>query len=271
MKGTSVHEGIDFLAAAGLNLFAVFDGTALPAAVTVVMAQSGVPVADYGRLVLLGHGGRQLWAQLQAVGPQTVDPVDHYSLTITRQFITRYLDDADHVMLYPHEQYVIPLSLLGELAGWSYPSPLGQGIHPTFGLWFAYRTAFLTNYELATTVRANEALANEALVNEALVNEALASGRAPCDTCTHKPCLTACPAGAVRPDKFDLLSCAGFRVAAHSVCADRCLARLACPIAPEHRYSLAQIQYHYRHSLATIRRYQEREQGRHKACPYQRS
>jgi hypothetical protein len=33
------------------------------------------------------------------------------------------------------------------------------------------------------------------------------------------------------------------------------LARLACPVGAEHRYSLAQIRYHHFHSLPTIRSY----------------
>jgi epoxyqueuosine reductase len=31
------------------------------------------------------------------------------------------------------------------------------------------------------------------------------------------------------------------------------LARLACPIAPEHQYDLEQVQYHYGRSLQMIR------------------
>ena len=32
------------------------------------------------------------------------------------------------------------------------------------------------------------------------------------------------------------------------------MSRLACPVAPEHRYEPDQLNYHYSYSLATIRR-----------------
>ena len=54
-----LEVGIGFLAAAGLNLFAVLDCAALPK--TVWGNVTGWQA--YGRLVLIGHGGRRLWQQ----------------------------------------------------------------------------------------------------------------------------------------------------------------------------------------------------------------
>ncbi len=234
--------GADFLAEAGLNLQAVFDCAALPEAVLQPMRESGVPVEEYGRLVLLGHGGRRLWNRLQTFGMKTANPVDHYSLAITRQYIERYLNNAPHLILYPLTNFLVPLTQLGELAGWSQPAPIGLGINPTYGVWFAYRVAFLVsdNRSPATDYR-------------------LPATDHPCASCADKPCITACPAHAVRPDpqQFDIFTCVRRRLESNSSCADRCLARLACPIAPEHRYSLAQIRYHYGQSLITIREYIE--------------
>lgn len=233
MEAERVNAGITFLAEAGLNLFAVLDCAALPTAVADLMLAAGVPLAGYRRLVLLGHGGRRLWAALQEWGMQTADPVDDYSHTLTRQFIRDYLDDPPVCWLYPQTDYLVPLQQLGALAGWSYPSPLGQGIHPEYGVWFAYRAAFLTTAVLP------------------LYGEPVRPS--PCATCTDKPCITTCPVGGVRFAHFDVDGCAHYRLCHHSPCADRCLARLACPFFPEHRYTLPQIQYHYRHSLQTLR------------------
>jgi hypothetical protein len=61
----------------------------------------------------------------------------------------------------------------------------------------------------------------------------------------------------VRLAGFDVFECSHFRLQENSPCHDRCLARLACPVAPEHRYELAQVQYHYGRSLQTIRTYFE--------------
>lgn len=233
MKERDIAPGTTFLAGAGLNLFAVLDCAALPESTTAPMLASGVPLADYRRLVLLGHGGRRLWAALQKWGVKTTDPVDHYSLTLTRQFIRDYLGDPPVCWLYPQTDYLAPLQQLGALAGWSHSSPLGLGIHPEYGVWFAYRAAFLTTAELPLRVEPERP--------------------SPCATCTNKPCITTCPVEAVQIDRFDVDGCARYRLRPQSPCADRCLARLACPFFPEHRYTLAQMQYHYRHSLGTLR------------------
>lgn len=230
-----IEDGIQFLAAGGLNLFACLDCASFPEKLGRQLLAAGAPLADYGRLILTGHGGRRLWQQLQQVDMSHPDPVDNYSLRLTRQFIHDYLDDADHLILYPGDPYFIPLQQLGELAGWGRPSPLGQSIHPEFGVWFAHRTAFLINADLPV-IRSEKR-------------------PRPCDSCAEKPCLTTCPVEAVQPAHFDISTCADFRIQPQSVCADRCLARMACPVAPQHRYTLEQIQYHYRQSLAIMRMY----------------
>jgi epoxyqueuosine reductase len=61
------------------NLLAALDCAALPAEATAPMLTSGVPLYDYRRLVLLGHGGQRLWAALQEWGMKTADPVDHHT------------------------------------------------------------------------------------------------------------------------------------------------------------------------------------------------
>jgi epoxyqueuosine reductase len=227
--------GIQFLSAGGLNLFAVLNCTSLPDSVTEPLRQSKVPLGDFSRLILTAHGGRRFWDALQRFGMKTADPVDHYSITLTRQFVTDYLEDTAVLILYPGQPFTVPLQQLGELAGWSHPSPIGQGINPEFGLWFAYLTAFLTKVQLPVTNYLNT--------------------QSPCQTCIDKPCISACPAAAVQVDAFDMMRCADYRIRSQSPCADRCLARMACPVAPQHQYTLTQIQYHYRHSLDTIRLY----------------
>ena len=235
MDEARFSQGVQYLADAGLNLFAVLDCAALPAGVATTMTAAGIPLDHYSRLVLTGHGGRRFWQKLEEFGWHTVDPVDHYSLAVTQHFIDDYLGTPPVLLIYPAE-YLLPLQQLGELAGWSHPSPLGLGINPVYGLWFAYRTAFLTNDQLPLT--------------QSPVTQS------PCATCAGKPCITACPAGAVQnPGQFNMSACATFRLGARSACGDRCLARMACPVGPQHRYTLEQIQYHYRHSLTEIREY----------------
>ena len=228
-------QGVQFLANNGLNLFASLRCVELPEALQTQLRHGNVPVDDYSHLLLTGHGGRLLWQKLQEVGMETADPVDTFSTQLTTQFITDYLSNPPHLMLYPFGDYLVPLTQLGEWAGWSHPSPIGQGIHAQFGVWFAYRTAVLVNGDFPTTPRPQTT--------------------SPCQGCVDKPCISTCPAGAAREDAFHISPCVNFRLGDNSLCADRCLARMACPVAPQHRYTLPQIQYHYTHSLTTIRQW----------------
>ena len=227
------EQGVQFLADNGLNLLALLRCEELPDHLQTLLIQGGVPLGDYTHLLLTGHGGRLFWQKLQAVGMETADPVDTFSTQLTIQFITDYLGNPPHLLLYPFGDYLVPLTQLGEWVGWSHPSPIGQGISEQFGVWFAYRTAVLLNGNFPTTPRIQTT--------------------SPCQSCAEKPCITACPVGAAQEDTFHITPCVNFRLSDHSPCADRCLARLACPVAPEHRYTLSQIQYHYTQSLITIR------------------
>jgi len=228
-----LDDGIEKLAEAGLNLFAVLDPDALPDRAVQLMTSTGVAIGPYRRLVLIGHGGRRMWTALQKWVVKTGDPVDHYSASLTRRFIRDCLGDARVLWLYPDTAYLVPLQQLGETAGWCSPSPLGTGISPVYGLWFAYRAAFLVDADLPVTTNARAA--------------------SPCIDCATQACLRACPAGAVQLDEMDLEACIRHRLRPRSSCADRCLSRMACPCAPEHRYTLPQIRYHYRCSLNTLR------------------
>jgi hypothetical protein len=232
-----LQQGFQFLAEKGLNLQAVLACDTLPEDMAQRMAADGVPLADYRQMLLLGHGGRQFWRSFKSdFVEETADPIDTYSLQLAQTFIHDYLGNPPHLILYPGE-YAIPLQQLGELAGWCQPSPLGLGISATYGVWFAYRTAVLLNTDLPPTP--------------------LTPSTSPCNTCTDKPCLTACPPGAVQLANFDVFTCSHYRLQENSPCQDRCLARMACPVAAEHQYTLEQIQYHYGHSWQTIRVYFE--------------
>lgn len=232
MNEQKLSQGFTFLAEQGLNLVAVLDCATLPSEINQSMSQANIPLAAYNRFVLLGNGGRQFWQALQRYGLKTNDPVDYFSLEMSKRFIADYLDHPPVLMLYPGN-INFSLQQLGTLAGWHHPSPLGLGINETYGLWFAYRVAFLTTLAIPLTPRL--------------------AGESPCQSCETKPCLAACPVGAVKQESpFGVTACTNFRLQPAAICQDRCLSRLACPVAPQHRYSTEQISYHYRHSLATI-------------------
>ncbi len=111
------------------------------------------------------------------------------------------------------------------------PSPIGLGIHPTWGPWWGIRGLALGAFpDLPDTPD--------------LV--------APCATCiaTHgtPPCAAACPARVLRPDgagswRLDGPACARVHLDADT-CTHGCAARDACPVGSAHRYPDDAVRYH---------------------------
>ncbi|MDJ0753964.1 MAG: hypothetical protein QNJ45_10625 [Ardenticatenaceae bacterium] len=238
MNHSHFQAGLRYLAARGLNLVAILDVGDPP--VQKALNQAQIEHAPYRRLLLVAHGGRMLWRAFQAAGGegQTVDPIDRYSRravsTVMREFWGVAADQA--AFLYPLTDHLVPLQQLGTAAGWSHRSPIGTDIHPDYGLWFAYRAAVLVKNPLPLLIAPMRP--------------------SPCDSCDDRPCVTACPAGAVGEiGRFGLNACVTHRLYHRSSCAGQCLARLACPVAVQHRYTAEQIAYHYGQSLKDIRRY----------------
>ena len=229
------------LVAAGLNLHAVFDVAALPVAVRAALG----PVAPGMRLLLVGHGGRALWSRVCAERSRgdlpAKHPIDAYSTREVGAWLAANFPGARSVFLYPQPldaPVAVGLQQLGALAGWHHPAPFRVGINAAWGSWFAYRALVLTDAPLEPTPRVESA--------------------SPCVSCTARPCVTACPAGALAGD-FDLARCVDYRLVAGSACAQTCRARLACPVASEHRYDDAQLAHCYGESLHMLRAWRAAE------------
>ena len=185
---------------------------------------------QYSQLLVFGHAGRSLWAH---VSMEHSDPIDTYS----RRIVTRFLQSIacdDHHILYPLTDYPIDLREIGRYLGWHHESPLGIGIHPKFGTWFAYRVVVAANTDFAVTVSEK--------------------GSSACESCRDKPCVSACPVTAVSAvNTFGLDVCVSHRRQEGSSCSHQCLARQACPVGKEYQYEDEQIAYHYGRSLAMIK------------------
>lgn len=231
------------LASQGLTLQAVFDLSTLPDALKTWLQGAVKDASGYTQLILLGHGGTALWQAMEAAGARGNvwgnaggdDPVDSFS----RKVVTRYLEESPHCrghrFLFPLEDYAAPLMALGAHAGWHHPSPFMVGINKAWGSWFAYRALVLTDSDFTATKP-----------------EVWGS---PCVSCADKPCMAACPAGAVAHAGFRAESCFAHRLTPASSCAETCHARTACPVGAQHRYNEVQMRYHYGRSLESLKAY----------------
>lgn len=222
------------LDAAGLNLQAVFAIDRLPEELRTDIRRRFDPAGEYRQLILIGHGGRKMWEMVMRWLTEneivTDDPIDEFSEARMHDFLAAYR----HRLIYPSTDS-IGLQALGKLAGWHHASPFMVGINARWGSWYAYRALALADSDFPLTVPQEHP--------------------SPCLTCDGKPCLAACPSGAVTAETFALEKCIGWRKLAQSPCRETCLSRLACPIASEHRYSPEQIRHTYAISLRMIERY----------------
>ena len=221
---------------AGLNCHAVFDLAALPPELRERLVASCPQAASYHQLILIGHGGSAFWQALQASGTalsrnEVGHPVDDFTVATVQQFMQSECAGVAYEIIYPGS-YIVSLQELGKLAGWHHPSPFMVGINATFGSWFAYRAVLLANTDLPVTAPLQTA--------------------SPCASCSEKPCISSCPPHALDDGKFDLQKCLGYRQQTDALCKNTCIARTRCPVASEHRYSDAQMHYHYGRSMQMI-------------------
>lgn len=203
-------------------------------------ASDDVPAQPDGResrtLVLIGNHGGGLWPRFQAA-PEArdgrPDPLNRWS----ERVIGALAAELGGLALFPFGGPPYrPFLRWAQRAEPVAPSPLGMLIHPDYGLWHAYRGAV--------------ALA------EALTLPPRAESPSPCESCTEKPCLTACPVGAFTGAGYEVTACAGhIAEPAGADCMDLgCRARRACPLGRDYHYPAAQARFHMEAFLNARRR-----------------
>ena len=208
-------------------------------------------------ILLIGSAGKKLWQSMPQEYLQRDDPVDEYSVDCINRVLKVYLPEGSWQFLFPEAPQGLEISLqkLGSMAGWHHASPLGIGINDQYGLWFAYRAVVAIESELDRSD-----LDGAEQVDQDKVD--YLSGESPCLSCEAKPCLSSCPALALSSDSNpDLTACVSHRVAPASDCASTCLARQACPIAPQFKYSDDQVTYFYGRSLTSAMRWVAHEKN----------
>lgn len=185
----------------------------------------GSPAAS---VVLIGNIGSSLWPAFSRWREEKPDrggsdPLDAWSKEVIRTVATL----AGATPWFPSDPPWQPFQRWAMRAEGLKASPLGILIHPVYGLWHGYRGALG--------------------FPDAVEGELSPTMLHPCDACPDKPCLTSCPANAVRVDVFDVPACrdhlrsprgqAGCMISG-------CLARAACPVGAAYRYNDLQLRFH---------------------------
>jgi hypothetical protein len=190
---------------------------------------------DQGDIALVGNIGSSYWPQFSQsaeFGDGAAHPLDRWSrriaVSITQMLPLRPLYPFEGPPYFPFQQWAKRAEALEQ-------SPLGVMMHPEFGLWHSYRFALL-----------GSGLRRQA---------SPATAESPCIACELKPCLHTCPVEAFDLAGYAVDACADYlRNTARAECHRRgCLARHACPVAPEFRYVDAQGSFHLRAFLQVDR------------------
>ncbi|GAB4530862.1 MAG: 4Fe-4S dicluster domain-containing protein [Roseibium sp.] len=177
-------------------------------------------------LLLVGSTGPSIWPRLKEspeFGDGAPDPLDRY----TRRVLTALAAAADCTVVFPFDGPPYhPFQQWALKCGGFSHSPMGVLAHHAYGPWAGFRATFLF---------ADRSAAPETV-----------TGAGPCPTCPDKPCIAACPAGALSLENgYDVPKCRDHLVADQaSHCRSGCLARRACPYGQEHRQDPANARFH---------------------------
>ncbi len=191
--------------------------------------EDGAPEAAQ-TIILIGNAGAAMWdafAKSRKTGP---DPLDAWSREILARAVARLsgtfpglaaLHPSDGPPFFPFQAWALR-------CGGVHRSRLGILIHPRYGLWHAYRGALVFRQRLALGPTPESP--------------------SPCAACLDQPCLDACPANAIGPDRYDTDACRDHvRKPAGEACLKTgCRARHACPVGREYVYPARQAEFHMR-------------------------
>lgn len=215
----------------GLNIHAVIDLDNLSSENLKNIEQSGVDLQLYNQLIVIGHLGQKLWKNISVSLTTSEHPIDDFSIASVQSLFETHYPAQSYEIIYPGDK-VIGLQQLGSQLGWHYPSPFKVGINNEWGSWFAYRAVVLSDSHFAETKPLDSS--------------------SPCVDCQQQFCISACPAQALDNNEFEFTKCIDFRKQQASACRNQCLARLACPVGEQYRYTDEQVFYHYGVSMKTI-------------------
>lgn len=177
----------------------------------------------HGTLVLFGPEEPDFWAYVTTqpeFGDAMPDPLDRWSARTIAALAHRLTGTA----YFPFGTPVHPFISWALRTGTAWVSPAHLLVHAQAGLFVSYRGAILVPDELDLPPHPSR----------------------PCDTCTEKPCISACPATALTGLGYDLPACHAYldTKAGQSCMSQGCAVRRACPLAQTYNRVEAQSAYH---------------------------
>lgn len=175
-----------------------------------------------GTVVLVGPDGGRMWPVF-AAAPEfsdgAPDPLDRWSKRVIRPLA------GPLGARFPSDGPAFPPFVAWALrSGRAHLAPVNLLVHDLAGLMVSYRGALLLSERLSPDPRP-----------------------APCDSCADRPCLTACPVGAMGSKGYDIDACKTYIRPGGTGCLEQgCQVRRACPVSRASGRPEAQSAFHMR-------------------------
>lgn len=180
---------------------------------------------DGGTVLLLGPREPGFWPAFTA-SPEYADgapdPLDRWSKRVVGALALAWGGSA----VFPSDGPPYPPFIAWALAsGRAWVSPVGLLVHDRQGLWLSFRGAVRLPFHVE-----------------------LPRGENPCAACPDRPCLGACPVGALAPTAYDVAACKAHldRPAGQDCRSLGCAVRRACPFSRAYGRNDAQSGFHMR-------------------------
>ena len=176
-------------------------------------------------VVMIGNVSTSMWPRFRSEERSVRHPLD----TWTRARLSPIAESFGAAFIHPSDEPFRPFQRWAQRADDVWQSPIGLLIHGEFGLWHAYRGAFLFPRTVHGLPEVGRAVS-------------------PCVACPDRPCLSTCPVDAFTVGGYDAVACASHvRAGAEPDCLhDGCAARRACPVGAGLRYDADQMEFHMR-------------------------
>jgi hypothetical protein len=204
-------------------------------------AADALPVLANGKTAavvwMVGGVGSSLWPAFSAssfYADGLPDPLDRWSRAIAEELAERWgglaLFPFEGSPYWPFQQWAARAETLDT-------SPLMLRLHPTYGLWHAYRFAL-----------ALPAVSPDAAPFLTASSGVALAGADVCLSCSGQPCLQACPVQAFDAKGYQLDACATHLHSPQGQdCMQAgCLARRACPVGKDYVYEPEHAAFHMR-------------------------